>query len=38
MHSERLLKNDLLRVLSVSKDGKNKTTFENFTCQLFIVL
>ena len=26
----------LLRVLTASKDSKNKITFENFTCQLFI--
>ena len=32
MHSERLLGNDLLRILSVSKDGKN------FTRQLFTIL
>ena len=38
MNSERLLKNDPLRVLSVSNDDKSKITFENFTCQLFIIL
>ena len=36
MHSEKTLKNDPLRVLSASKDGKNKITFEKFTCQPFI--
>ena len=38
MHSEKLQKNYPLRGLSVSKDGKNKITFEKFTCQLFIIL
>ena len=34
----QLLKNDPLRILSVSKDSKNKITFEKFACQLLIIL
>ena len=38
MYSERSLKNDPLCVLSAYKDGKNKITFENFPCQVIIIL
>ena len=40
MHFEILLKDDPLRVSSVSmfrRLVKKKITFENFTCQLFII-
>ena len=38
MHSQNVLRNDLIHGLSASEDGKNKITFENITCQLFIIL